>query len=121
LRSGVARPASRSRLGPNDAMKGAGLPAVDAPRRPRLRARSRRLRVDLDLTSRRATTSPMHHGSMLPRTSSAFRGSEGLSLEKPDAIADPIAVDEALKSRSRRTLAERAGPAATADVHRVCF
>jgi len=41
LRSGVARPASRSRLGPDDAMKGAGLPAVDAPRRPRLRARSR--------------------------------------------------------------------------------
>jgi hypothetical protein len=46
---------------------------------------------------------------MLLRSSSAFRGSEGLSLEKPDAIADPIAVDEALKSRSRRTLADACG------------
>lgn len=42
----------------------------------------------------------------LGRVAAAFRGSGVLSLESPEAIVDLIAFDEALRSRSRRTLAK---------------
>ncbi len=42
----------------------------------------------------------------LGRVAAAFRGSGVLSFETPETIADLIAFDEALRSRSRRTLAK---------------